>query len=146
MRCEVEKTMNIVAALVTLFSSALFLSDSALGQGYPLTGTKDQSTTVLGEQIIYPTSGKAVLTSSIIVMKPGERTIAHRHGAPLFAYVLEGEITVDYGSFGKRTYKQGESLIEAMNVSHYGTNSGQDMLRLLVLYIGAEGTNNVVAE
>ena len=145
MRFDVKK-INFVSVPVALFSSVFLFSVSALVQGYPLTGTKDQSTTVLGEQIVYPTSGKAVLTSSIIVMKPGETTIAHRHGVPLFAYVLEGEITVDYGSFGKKTYKQGESLIEAMNVSHYGTNSGQNMLRLLVLYIGAEGTNNVVPD
>ena len=37
------------------------------------------------------------------------------------AYILEGELTVDYGAHGTRTYKQGQSLMEAMSVAHYRT-------------------------
>jgi len=36
-------------------------------------------------------------------LPPGGRTVLHKHGVPLFAYVLEGEITVDYGDRGKRS-------------------------------------------
>ena len=137
--------MRLVHAAILAFAAAAW-SSSALAQGYPLTGTQTRSTTVLGEDIVYPVTGKPVLTSAIIVMAPGQTTIAHRHGAPLFAYVLEGEITVDYGAHGKRVYKQGESLIEAMNVRHFGTNSGSGTLRLLTLYMGAEGTKDVLVD
>ncbi len=138
--------MHFSAAAIVVFSAALPYTSSAFAQGYPLTGAQTRSTTVLGEEIAYPVTGKPMLTSAIIVMAPGQTTLAHRHGAPLFAYVLEGEITVDYGTHGKRVYKQGESLIEAMNVRHYGTNSGSGTLRLLTLYMGAEGTKDVLVD
>ena len=36
------------------------------------------------------------------------------HGAPLTGIVLEGELTVDYGPHGKRTYRQGDAIAEAI--------------------------------
>lgn len=137
--------MRLVSAAIAAFA-VVACSSLVLAQGYPLTGAQTRSTTVLGEDIAYPVTGKPMLTSAIIVMAPGQTTISHRHGAPLFAYVLEGELTVDYGAHGKRVYKQGESLIEAMNVRHYGTNSGLGTLRLLTLYMGAEGTKDVLVD
>ena len=138
--------MRLVYAAIAAFAAAATCSSSALAQGYPLTGVQTRSTTVIGEEIAYPVTGKPVLTSAIIMMAPGQSTFVHRHGAPLFVYVLEGEITVDYGAHGKRVYKQGESLIEAMNVRHFGTNSGSGTLRLLTLYMGAEGTKDVLVD
>jgi quercetin dioxygenase-like cupin family protein len=58
---------------------------------------------------------------------------------PLFGYILEGELTVDYGPFGKRTYRQGEGLAEAMNEAHNGRNTGTGVLKILAVFIGAEG-------
>jgi quercetin dioxygenase-like cupin family protein len=72
-------------------------------------------------------------------MQPGTETGWHTHGVPLTGLVLEGELTVDYGDRGKRTYKKGESLAEAINVPHNGKNTGSDVMRLFVVYIGAEG-------
>jgi quercetin dioxygenase-like cupin family protein len=62
---------------------------------------------------------------------------------PLFAYVLEGEITVDYGEHGRRTYRQGEAFMEAMAVAHFGANTGSQPMRLLAVYMGAEGAADV---
>ena len=86
------------------------------------------------------------MTSAIVVMAPGERTILHRHGVPLFAYMLEGELTVDYGAHGTRVYRQGDSFMEAMNVSHAGRNTGTTTVRILAVYMGAEGSKDVVAD
>ena len=126
---------------------ALTVSAPAFAQGsYNLTGTASTSKTIVGEDIVYPTTGKAVVTSAIVVMAPGERTILHRHGVPLFAYMLEGELTVDYGAHGTRIYRQGDSFMEAMNVSHAGRNTGATTVRILAVYMGAEGSKDVVAD
>lgn len=126
---------------------ALTASALAFAQGsYNLTGTVSTSKTIVGEDIVYPTTGKAVVTSAIVVMAPGERTILHRHGVPLFAYMLEGELTVDYGAHGTRVYRQGDSFMEAMNVSHAGRNTGTTTVRILAVYMGAEGSKDVVAD
>jgi hypothetical protein len=54
----------------------------------PLLST---GTTVMGETLHYPTNGAAHVTAAIVTLPPGGRTILHKHGVPLFAYVLEGE-------------------------------------------------------
>lgn len=82
----------------------------------------------------------------IVTLAPGEKTVVHRHGVPLFAYILEGEVTVDYGAFGNKTYKRGQSFLEAMHVGHAGLNSGSVPVKILAVYMGAEGSQDVVAK
>ena len=117
----------------------------ALGQGYPAEPLLSTGRTVLGEAIVYP-DGPALVTSAIVTLAPGERTVTHRHGAPMFAYLLEGELTVDYGAAGCRVYVEGDSLMEAMATEHFGVNAGAGPVRILVVYIGAAGVENVEPE
>jgi mannose-6-phosphate isomerase-like protein (cupin superfamily) len=56
--------------------------------------------------------------------------------------MLDGELTVDYGSEGTRVYKVGDSLMEAMNWPHDGMNKGTVPVRILAVYMGAEGLPN----
>jgi quercetin dioxygenase-like cupin family protein len=111
---------------------------------YPMVPLLSTSTSILGETLRYPTSGPAHVTAAIIALAPGARTIVHKHGVPLFAYILEGELTVDYGEHGKRTYKQGHAFMEAMDVAHYGINTGTQPVRLLAVYMGAKGAEDVI--
>jgi quercetin dioxygenase-like cupin family protein len=110
--------------------------------GYPAIPLLSTGVTVLGEKLRYPT-GEPHVNASIITLAPGQRTIPHKHGVPLFAYILEGELSVDYGAHGIRTYKKGDSLMEAMDVVHYGFNAGKEPVRLLGVYIGAKGAADV---
>lgn len=126
-----------VAALVAT-------STACLAQGYPQIPLLSDSKTIVGEDIVYPTTGKARITAAITALAPGERTLEHQHGVPLFAYILEGELTVDYGMIGKKTYRQGQPLLEAMHVDHVGTNTGTGVVRILAVYIGAEGSQDVI--
>ena len=125
---------------------ALSLPATTWAQAYTAKELLSTQTTVLGETIQYPTSGPARVSSSIVTIKPGQDTIFHRHPAPMFAYILEGEVTVDYGDAGKRTYGPGEAFVEAMNVTHRGMNLGTTTVNILSVYIGAEGTQNVALE
>ena len=127
----------LTAILITTAASA-----PAFAQGYPAKPVLMTSQTVMDETIVYP-PGKAIVSSAIVTLAPGERTIPHRHGAPFFAYILEGEITVDYGARGKKTYRQGDALMEAMSVEHVGMNTGHSPVRLLGVYMGAAGVDNV---
>jgi quercetin dioxygenase-like cupin family protein len=95
--------------------------------------------TVTDEPIVYPTGAPAKITAVEITLEPGQQTGWHQHPVPLFGYILEGELTVDYGPFGKRTYRQGEGLAEAMNEAHNGRNTGTGVLKILAVFIGAEG-------
>jgi quercetin dioxygenase-like cupin family protein len=110
---------------------------------YPAVPLLATGTSIVGEMLRYPTTGPAKVTAAIVTLAPGAKTIAHKHGVPLFAYILEGEITVDYGEHGRRTYRQGEAFMEAMGVAHFGANTGSQPMRLLAVYMGAEGADDV---
>jgi quercetin dioxygenase-like cupin family protein len=94
------------------------------------------SKTILGQPIAYP-SGDAQVTAAIIVVPPGGETGWHRHAVPLFGYILEGALTIDYGPEGLRTYRAGDTLMEAMDQPHNGTNRGIVPVRLLAVYMGS---------
>lgn len=110
---------------------------------YPAEPLLSTSTSVVGEPLQYP-SGTPHVTSAIVTLAPGARTILHEHGVPMFAYILDGEITVDYGTQGKRTYRKGDALMEAMHIAHFGENTGKDMMRLVAVYMGAADAKNVI--
>jgi len=118
-------------------------TQSAAAPRYPAEPLLSTSTTILGEKLRYP-KGAAHVTSEIITLAPGERTIRHKHGVPMFFYILDGEITVDYGTRGKRTYRKGQSAIEEIGVAHFGENSGKEPMRLIVVYMGAGRAKDVI--
>jgi quercetin dioxygenase-like cupin family protein len=117
---------------------------AAEDNGYPAVPLLSTGTTVAGETLHYPTGGPARVTAEIVTLAPGARTVLHKHGVPLFAYILEGEITVDYGARGKRTYHQGEALMEAMDVAHFGADTGARPVRILAVHMGAEGAADTI--
>jgi quercetin dioxygenase-like cupin family protein len=96
-------------------------------------------TTVTGEPIRYPSGAPALITAVEITLQPGQQTGWHTHPVPLLGYILEGELTVDYGLQGERVYRQGDALAEAMNEAHNGRNTGQNPVRILAVFIGMEG-------
>lgn len=112
--------------------------------GYPAVSLLSTSKTIVGETIRYPRNGEAHVTAAIFTLEPGGKSILHKHGVPLFAYILEGELTVNYGKHGTRTYKKGDSLMKAMNVAHFSVNNGTEPVRLLAVYMGARGAKDVV--
>jgi quercetin dioxygenase-like cupin family protein len=135
--------LNLIKSLVVAIA---VLPALGWAQAYPTKDLLSTGTTVVGEDIRYPTTGAARVTASIVTIQPGADTIMHRHPAPLFAYILEGELTVDYGTQGKRVFRKGDAFMEAMDVPHRGMNLGTATVRILAVYLGAEGTQNVALE
>ncbi len=80
--------------IVTLLFAAVLAALPALARdntpppsGYPAVALLSTGTTVIGEPIVYP-SGKAHVTAAVVTIAPGGKTIAHKHGVPMFAYML----------------------------------------------------------
>ena len=141
-------SLFVVAAIVIVLGPALAVranaEDATQAKDYPAAQLLSTSTTILGETIRYPRTGPAHVTAAIVTLAPGARTVMHKHGVPLFAYILDGELTVDYGTHGTRTYRQGQSFMEAMAVAHFGVNNGSQPLRLLAVYMGAKRAKDVI--
>ena len=97
--------------------------------------------TVIGQTITYP-DGEPRVTGAIITMPAGTDTGRHIHAVPLFAYVLQGRIEVDYGPDGIRSYQAGDAFLEAYRTPHSGRTIGDETVRILAVFIGAQGMEN----
>jgi quercetin dioxygenase-like cupin family protein len=130
--------LTLIAATVSSPPAA------AQDAGYPAAALLSTGRSIVGETLRYPDTGPAHVTASIVVLAPGAKTIVHRHGVPLFAYILEGELTVDYGVHGVRVYRTGQAFMEAMEIAHFGINHGTQPVRILAVYLGAKGAEDVI--
>jgi quercetin dioxygenase-like cupin family protein len=96
-------------------------------------------TTATNGVIQYPSGAAAHITAIEITLLPGQTTGWHQHPVPIFGYVLEGELTVDYGPHGPRTYRKGDGFVEAIGEVHEGRNAGQKPVKILAVVIGQDG-------
>jgi quercetin dioxygenase-like cupin family protein len=131
-------------------SATLLALGVLLGSGNSASTREDAAAllstgkTVLGQTISYPAEAPAKVTAVIVAMQPGEETGWHKHDVPMLAYLLEGELTVDYGPEGARVYRKGEAVMEAIAVAHNGRNTGRSVARVLAVFMGADGVPDTV--
>lgn len=137
---------NPLCPMLAVFALALLPLAAPAQEAYPTRALLATATTVVGEPLRYPTGAPARVTASIVTIVPGADTPLHRHPVPLVAYILAGELTVDYGSHGKRIFRKGDAFVEAMDVAHRGMNLGTETVSILAVYLGAEGVANVALE
>ena len=134
--------MRFLLTLMFVLTSLPVLAHEAYP---PLELLLQTSTTVAGEPLVYP-DGTPEITMAIVTLEPGQKTGTHRHEAPLVGYILEGEITVDYGPVGIKVFKAGDAVAEALNSPHAGENSGDGIARILAVFIGSDTVTNTVLE
>ena len=126
--------VTVLAALLAGF--AVGQMAGARPDGATLTTLMSSEKSVVGETIVYDTSGPALVTARELVLAPGAELPWHRHPMPTFGYVIEGEIEVDYGAKGRRTFRRGDTLMEAMATAHRGRNPSAKPVRVLAVSIG----------
>ncbi len=103
-----------------------------------------QAQTILDQLLQYPTGSQAQVSSAVLTLAPGVSTGLHKHDAPLYAYILEGTLTVSYeGGIVKEIFA-GSAILEAIGTPHNGENRTDKPVRILVVNIGAEGVANTV--
>lgn len=136
---------HLLAAAVLFAFAAPAAAEDQTGLQYQnlLTPLVQGGVDILGNPLRYP-EGEVNITSAIVTIPPGGTTGLHRHEVPLFAHILEGELTVDYGEGRIKTYRAGDSVFEAMDVPHNGTNTGTVPMKLLAVYMGGGGKANTV--
>lgn len=96
-------------------------------------------TTSIGQKIVYPLISNAEVTISKITFPPGSETGWHKHDIPVFAYVMEGELTVELDNGKSVQFKQGSSFAEVFDTWHNGKNNGTGNLVLIAIYMGEKG-------
>lgn len=141
--CYLAQQLTVGISLLALLSTAALARDEGY---YPVRELLVTGETVVGEKIQYPTTGAPKITVAVVTIAPNSQAGFHRHQVPLVAYILEGELTVDYGEKGVKTFRQGDAVVEAMNVPHRGMNLGSGVVKLLAVYVGAEGSANATLD
>jgi quercetin dioxygenase-like cupin family protein len=128
---------------------ALALAGAATADEYRNVEVKKlvtSSTASNGQPLAYLQTDKPEVSALIVTIPPGGETGWHQHPVPVYAYVLEGELTVQMKDGAKYSFKQGEAVLEVMNTLHNGFNAGGKKVALVVFYTGAVGVPNVVKE
>jgi len=105
----------------------------------------DAPKTILGQSFKYP-SGTPLINAFNIDIPVGKKTSLHKHAVPLFVYVVSGEMIVDYGSKGKRTFKAGSAYIEAIEWCHIAQAVGNQPTKIIGVYLGQEKPDQIKPE
>jgi quercetin dioxygenase-like cupin family protein len=88
----------------------------------------------IGEPLRYP-AGTPSVRAVVITVAPGVTTAKHHHDVPVFIYMLEGEVSVDYEGHGKKVYRAGDAFMEAMVAPHAATSVGKTPVRILATFL-----------
>ena len=83
---------------------------------------------------------KPEVTVLKIVINVGEELPMHKHDLVNVAYVKKGTLTVITDKNQSITLHEGEVLPELIGKYHYGKNTGNEPVELVVFYIGEKGT------
>jgi quercetin dioxygenase-like cupin family protein len=84
------------------------------------------------------------ITVMKVEIKPGAETGWHSHPVPLYAYVLEGNLTVEIKGGKTYHFTAGDAIVEVVNIPHNGKNLGTMPVVLIAFYTGEMGTPNTV--
>lgn len=96
-------------------------------------------TTSIGQKIDFPAVSDDEVTIVKVAIPPGKMTGWHKHLFPVFAYVLEGTLSVEIDSSATLQFPQGTSFAEVINTYHNGINSGTTNVVLIAFFMGEKG-------
>ena len=83
---------------------------------------------------------KPEVTVLKIIINVNEELPMHKHDLVNIAYVKKGTLTVITDNNKEITLQEGEVLPELIGKYHYGKNTGNVPVELIVFYIGEKGT------
>jgi quercetin dioxygenase-like cupin family protein len=96
-------------------------------------------TTSIGQQFTYPDSARDEVKIVKATIPPGKETGWHKHKFPVFAYVVNGNLTVEIKGMAEKHFSGGSSFAEVINTAHNGKNTGDRDVELIVFFIGEKG-------
>jgi quercetin dioxygenase-like cupin family protein len=97
------------------------------------------TTTVLGRDLKYLAAKKPEVTCLEVKIHPGQETGWHTHSVPGYAYVVSGELTVEYAGGPSKIFKAGDAFAEVVDTPHNGKNKGAADVVLVAFFTGDQG-------
>jgi quercetin dioxygenase-like cupin family protein len=102
------------------------------------------TTAANGQRLSYFCTDRPEVTALIVEIPPGGETGWHLHDVPVYAYMLDGTITVEMSEGKSHVFNKGDAIFEVRHSSHNGRNTGRKLARMIVFYTGEEGKPNVI--
>ncbi|MCX6141955.1 MAG: cupin domain-containing protein [Ignavibacteriales bacterium] len=96
-------------------------------------------TTSIGQRIVYPSFQRDEVTISRVTIPPGKSTGWHKHKFPVFAYVLQGTVSIEVENHGSFQFAEHSSFSEVIDTFHNGVNKGNENVVLLAFFMGEKG-------
>ena len=102
-----------------------------------------QAINALDQRITYPKKvKKAEISSEIEVLEPGQETGWRKYRVPVYVYVLEGAISIEYDAGVVKDYAAGTAFVQAQGIWHNTSNKGDVRARMLTVTMGVKGTQS----
>lgn len=105
-----------------------------------ITIVSKDTTDDAGDPITYLSTPRPEVTSAILTIPPGGKTDWMTHPVPGYLYVLDGELTVEFGDGHRLKFKTGQAFMQARTKWHRGINEGDKPMRFLAVFFGEKGT------
>ncbi len=131
-----------LASLPLLVSSAE-RGASAASVGFKPAVVLRSSTTDTGQALEFP-PGPNEITAVLVELAPGGKHDRHLHPVPIFAYVLEGTMTLAVEGRGEIAYPAGTAHLEPVNTWHMDLNRGTTPVRWVAVFMGQKGKPFVI--
>lgn len=130
------KKQSLISFFFLLFC---VLVNAQYQEGVIVEKLMQTDTTVIGQKIAYPTFPNAEVTMCKVTIQPGKQTGWHKHEIPVFAYMIQGNLTVELENGKKNNYIENETISEVFNTYHNGYNAGDEDVVLIAIYLGNKG-------
>ena len=116
-----------------------FIANAQYNKGVILEPVLKTDTTSIGQKIVYPQFANDEVSIVKVTIPPGKSTGWHKHNFPVFAYVLQGTLTVEFENRKSLQFTQNSSFSEVIDTFHNGINNGKENVILIAFFMGEKG-------
>ena len=116
-----------------------FGANAQYNKGAVLEPVLKTDTTSIGQKIVYPNFANDEVSIVKVTVPPGKSTGWHKHVFPVFAYVLQGTLTVEVENRKAMQFPANSSFSEVLNTLHNGVNNGKEDVVLIAFFMGEKG-------
>lgn len=124
-----------------LFAAAMPAQGQEHFKATPILRTSE---TISGQPINYLRTNLAEVTSVLVEIQPGGESGRHKHPAPPQIYVLEGTVTIEFDDGQRKSFSSGQAFVEVANTWHNAKNLGKQPVKMLVVFFGEKGQENLI--
>ena len=122
--------------LIIVLTGICLTAKSQYNKGVVLESVLKTDTTSIGQKIVYPTFASDEVSIVKVTLPPGKSTGWHKHFFPVFAYVLQGTLTVEVENKKTLQFPVNSSFSEVINTLHNGVNNGNEDVVLIAFFMG----------